>query len=248
MSNVTTILSKIESGDPAAAEQLLPLVYEELRKLAAARMAREQPGQTLQATALVHEAYLRLVKNDDQVAWDSRGHFFASAAEAMRRILLDNARRKQAQRHGGGRRRVDLDDGDLATRHTPDEMVALDDALSKLGTEDRQAAEIVKLRGIVPPIRFSSGAAEIPQSSIAELRKVLDGMRDLENVRLHLVGHADTQPLSAALARIYGDNEGLSYVGHLALGEGGAGDLGDGPSFRGLVFEGEAPIFALPTD
>jgi RNA polymerase sigma factor (TIGR02999 family) len=146
MSDVTRILSQIESGDPSAAEQLLPLVYEELRKLAARKMAQEAPGQTLQATALVHEAYLRLVDTEKARHWNSRGHFFAAAAEAMRRILVDNARRKQAQKRGGGQRRVELDDVDLATRHTPDEMVALDDALSKLGDEEPHAAEIVKLR------------------------------------------------------------------------------------------------------
>src|SRR5216684_7744786 len=109
MSEVTRILSSIESGDPQAAEELLPLVYEELRKLAAERMAQEMPGQTLQATALVHEAYLRLVDTEKAQHWNSRGHFFAAAAEAMRRILIENARRKRSQKHGGQRRRVDLD-------------------------------------------------------------------------------------------------------------------------------------------
>ena len=122
MSDVTRILSAIEEGDPSAAEQLLPLVYDELRKLAAERMAQEKPGQTLQATALVHEAYLRLVDVERAQPWNSRGHFFAAAAEAMRRILVENARRKHRHRHGGDRRRVSL--GDLpATERTPEDML-----------------------------------------------------------------------------------------------------------------------------
>jgi RNA polymerase sigma factor (TIGR02999 family) len=145
MNDVTRILSAIEQGDPLASEQLLPLVYEELRKLAEQRLAQEKPGQTLQATALVHEAYLRLVDVEKAEQWNSRGHFFAAAAEAMRRILVENARRKHRQRHGGGRRRVSL--GDLpAVDRTPEDLLILDDALTKLAAEDAEAADLVKLR------------------------------------------------------------------------------------------------------
>jgi RNA polymerase sigma factor (TIGR02999 family) len=146
MGDVTRILADIERGDPVAAEQLLPLVYAELRKLAAVRMAQERPGQTLQATALVHEAYLRLVGNDHSAPWNSRGHFFAAAAEAMRRILVDQARRKNAEIHGGDRPRVELSDGDWFSRASPEDLVDLDDSLSKLAEEDSLAAEISKLR------------------------------------------------------------------------------------------------------
>src|ERR671925_1081173 len=131
MSDVTRILSAIEGGDPHAAGELLPLVYEELRKLAAERMAQERPGQTLQATALVHEAYLRLVDVERAQRWDSRAHFFAAAAEAMRRLLIDRARRKRRPKHGGGRTRVSLDEA-LCLRETPDDLLALDEALQKL--------------------------------------------------------------------------------------------------------------------
>ena len=124
MTDVTHILSQIESGDPSAAEQLLPLVYEELRKLAAAKLAHEKPGQTLQATALVHEAYLRLVDVEKAQQWDSRGHFFAAAAEAMRRILVENARRKQRQRHGGGLEREQLKEAELTVDMPPDQLLA----------------------------------------------------------------------------------------------------------------------------
>jgi len=145
MSEVTRILSAIEEGDPHAAEQLLPLVYSELRLLAAQRLAQEKPGQTLQATALVHEAYLRLVGDGQGRHWDHRGHFFAAAAEAMRRILVDAARRKQAIRHGGGRRRVALRDYHLITE-SPDGLLALDDALTRFASEEPAKAELVKLR------------------------------------------------------------------------------------------------------
>jgi RNA polymerase sigma factor (TIGR02999 family) len=145
MNDVTRILSAIEQGDPSAADQLLPLVYDELRKLAAQRLAQEKPGQTLQPTALVHEAYLRLVEVERAQRWNSRGHFFAAAAEAMRRILVERARRKHRQRHGGGRRRVRL--GDLpAVERSPEDLLALDDALTKLAAEDPAAADLVKLR------------------------------------------------------------------------------------------------------
>jgi RNA polymerase sigma factor (TIGR02999 family) len=146
MGDVTRILAGIEHGDPAAAEQLLPLVYEELRSLAAQRLEREKPGQTLQATALVHDAYLRLVNAPEAQQWNSRGHFFAAAAEAMRRILVEQARRKQRERHGGGRRRVDLDTELCVTSEPDDSLVALDECLERLAKEDPQSAELVKLR------------------------------------------------------------------------------------------------------
>jgi RNA polymerase sigma factor (TIGR02999 family) len=146
MSEVTRILSAIEEGDPHAAEQLLPLVYEELRKLAAERMAQEKPGQTLQATALVHEAYLRLVDVDKVQRWNSRGHFFAAAAEAMRRILIETARRKQGPKQGGHLARQDLDAVDLAAPESPELVLALDEALQKLTEQDKSAAEVVRLR------------------------------------------------------------------------------------------------------
>jgi RNA polymerase sigma factor (TIGR02999 family) len=145
MNDVTRILSAIEQGDPLAAEQLLPLVYEELRKLAAQRLAQEKPGQTLEPTALVHEAYIRLVGDRPEQSWDHRGHFFAAAAEAMRRILVDAARRKQAIRHGGGRRRVALQDHQHITE-SPDDVLALDEALIRFAREEPAKAELVKLR------------------------------------------------------------------------------------------------------
>jgi RNA polymerase sigma factor (TIGR02999 family) len=146
MSEVTRILSAIEQGDPLAAEQLLPLVYDELRKLAAARLAQEKPGQTLQATALVHEAYLRLVDTEKAQHWNSRGHFFAAAAEAMRRILVQNARRKGRRKHGGGRIRIDMENLEVAAPEKAEELLALDEALGQLAAVDPQAAELVKLR------------------------------------------------------------------------------------------------------
>jgi len=146
MSDVTRILESIERGDPHASEQLLPLVYDELRKLAAALMAREAPGQTLQATALVHEAYLRLVGGESGRPWDGRGHFFAAAAEAMRRILVENARRKQGPRRGGGRLRLDLPDVGESTQVSPEDLLALDEALTRLAAVAPQKAELVKLR------------------------------------------------------------------------------------------------------
>ena len=146
MTDVTRILSAIEQGDPHAAEQLLPLVYDELRTLAAQKLAQEKPGQTLSATALVHEAYLRLVGEGEEPHWNSRGHFFAAAAEAMRRILVDNARRKHRAKHGGGRARVDLDDLEVAAPERRDDLLALDEALAQLAATDAQAAELVKLR------------------------------------------------------------------------------------------------------
>src|SRR5437763_8736907 len=146
MSEVTRVLAAIDQGDPAAAEQLLPLVYDELRQLAAQKLAQERSGQTLQATALVHEAYLRLVDVEQVQRWDSRGHFFAAAAEAMRRILIDNARRRGRVKRGGGRKRVDLDDVDLVSAAGPDELLVIDEAIAKLAAEDPQAARLVRLR------------------------------------------------------------------------------------------------------
>jgi RNA polymerase sigma factor (TIGR02999 family) len=146
MNQVTRILSDLQQGDPHAARELLPLVYEELRKLAAQRLAQESAGQTLQATALVHEAYLRLVDVDHALPWDGRGHFFAAAAEAMRRILIDNARRKRRPKHGGDLRRVDLDEAIAVTESASDDLLALDEALNKLAAEEPVKAELVKLR------------------------------------------------------------------------------------------------------
>ena len=146
MNDVTQILSQIESGDPRAAEQLLPLVYDELRKLAAARLAQEKPGQTLQATALVHEAYVRLIGGDGQTEWNSRGHFFGAAAEAMRRILVDNARRKSGPKAGGGMQRVELSQIDPEIQSSEIDLIALHDALDRLAIKDARKAELVKLR------------------------------------------------------------------------------------------------------
>src|SRR5258707_10233745 len=145
MSYVTRILEAIQHGDGRAADELLPLVYEELRKLAAHKMANERPGQTLQPTALVHEAWLRLTGGANQ-EWNGRGNFFAAAAEAMRRILVENARRKRRVKHGGDRQRITLLDEDLAIHDSPDELLALDAALTKLALEDSTAAQLVKLR------------------------------------------------------------------------------------------------------
>jgi RNA polymerase sigma factor (TIGR02999 family) len=146
MNEITQVLERIQRGEPSAAEELLPLVYEELRKLAAQRMAKEGPDQTLQPTALVHEAYLRLVDVDQQQRWDGRGHFFAAAAEAMRRILVERARRKKAVKHGGGRRRLDADTVTIAAPEYEDDLVAINDALDRLTALDPAKAELVKLR------------------------------------------------------------------------------------------------------
>ncbi len=146
MNDVTRILSAIDRGDPEAAEALLPLVYDELRRLASQRLAQEKPGQTLQATALVHEAYLRLVGDHEARRWDNRGHFLAAAAEAMRRILVDNARRKRADKHGGRLERQDIADVDIASPIPSEDLLALDEALKKLEAEDPVKAQLVKLR------------------------------------------------------------------------------------------------------
>jgi RNA polymerase sigma factor (TIGR02999 family) len=146
MTEVTRILSAIGQGDPHAAEQLLPLVYHELRQLAAQKLAQEKPGQTLQATALVHEAYLRLAGNGEEPRWDNRRHFFAAAAEAMRRILVENARRKQTHKHGGGRQRRDLDAEALVAPEPDVDLLALDAALDRLAEQDPLKAKLVELR------------------------------------------------------------------------------------------------------
>jgi RNA polymerase sigma factor (TIGR02999 family) len=146
MTDVTHILSQIEQGDPSAADQLLPLVYDELRRLAAARLGNEKPGHTLQATALVHDAYLRLVDVGKAQHWNSRGHFFGAAAEAMRRILVDQARRKQSQKRGAGREREPLEDAEIVAPEPSLDVLAVSEALQRFETIDRPAAELVKLR------------------------------------------------------------------------------------------------------
>jgi RNA polymerase sigma factor (TIGR02999 family) len=156
--HVTRLLRRIEAGDRQATEELLPVVYQELRKLARSRMARERPGQTLTPTALVHEAYLRLVK-DETLGWDNRGHFFAAAAEAMRRILIERARRYASRRHGGGQERVTLGDAASPESIPPEELLALDEALTRLEAKDRAMADVVKLR-------FFSGLT-VPETAAA---------------------------------------------------------------------------------
>ncbi len=146
MTDVTQILSLIENGDPSAAETLLPLVYDELRNLAAVRLAQEQPGQTIQATALVHEAYLRLVDVERAQHWNSRGHFFGVAAEAMRRIMINRARDRQRLKRGGTARRIDLDKIELALETPDEDLLALDEVLQRLAEENQECAELVKLR------------------------------------------------------------------------------------------------------
>ena len=148
VSDITQILERVEQGDGKASEELLPLVYEELRRLAAHKMANEAAGQTLQPTALVHEAWLRLVGNQEQ-QWNGRAHFFGAAAEAMRRILIENARRKGAQRHGGGKARLDVHEIEIAAPAKDEELLALSDALEKFAVRDKQKAELVKLRYFV---------------------------------------------------------------------------------------------------
>lgn len=159
MSNVTQILSQIECGDPSAAERLLPLVYEELRKLAAIRLAQEKPGQTLQATALVHDAYIRLVDGERAQQWNSRGHFFAAAAEAMRRILVERARRKDRVRHGGELERQDAAEAELVADERLAEILKVDAALDDLAEQDPRAAELVKLRFFVGMTNAEAAAA-----------------------------------------------------------------------------------------
>jgi RNA polymerase sigma factor (TIGR02999 family) len=169
MSDVTHVLNAIEAGDPSAAEQLLPLVYDELRKLAAQKMAHESPGQTLQATALVHDVYLRLVDVDKAQQWNSRGHFFAAAAEAMRRILIDGARHKQTGKAGGGRHRLDLDAVEpVRVDGNDDRLLALDNALRLLEAEDPRKAQLVKLRFFAGLTAEQAAAALGVSTSTAE--------------------------------------------------------------------------------
>jgi RNA polymerase sigma factor (TIGR02999 family) len=169
MTDVTRILSALAQGDPQAAAQLLPLVYDELRQLAAQRLAQEKPGQTLQATALVHEAYLRLVGGEQPQDWDGRRHFFAAAAEAMRRILIDRARHKQTRKAGGGRRRLDLDAIEPALEEeNGDRLLALDEALGQLEAEDPRKAELVKLRFFAGLTAGQAAAALGVSTSTAE--------------------------------------------------------------------------------
>jgi RNA polymerase sigma factor (TIGR02999 family) len=159
MSEITRILSAIEQGDSQAANQLLPLVYDELRRLAAQKLANEKPGQTLSATALVHEAYLRLVGSGEESRWNSRGHFFAAAAEAMRRILINRARDKMRDKRGGGWKRIDLDQLTVADQANDEELLALDDCLERLAQEDPASAELVKLRFFVGLTQEEAAAA-----------------------------------------------------------------------------------------
>jgi RNA polymerase sigma factor (TIGR02999 family) len=165
MNDVTRILFAIEQGDPTAAEQLLPLLYQELRRLAAQKLAQEKPGQTLQATALVHEAYLRLVGGEDR-HWNGRGHFFAAAAEAMRRILVERARRRKRLKRGGGLNRVDLDGPELSYQSSGEDVLAIDDALQKLAADNPDAANLVRLRYFAGlSVEEAARAAGIPRST-----------------------------------------------------------------------------------
>lgn len=198
MSDVTLILSQIESGDPTAAEKLLPLVYDELRKLAAAKLVQERPGQTLQATALVHEAYLRLVRVEGQAqSWDNRGHFFAAAAEAMRRILVESARRKGRVRHGGEAQRVDLDPDWVSHPDRRDDLLALDDALARLEQVDGRKASLVKLRYF--------GGLTMPEAANALGISLATAERDWSYARVWLLRELgepmDSLPLAALIRR-----------------------------------------------
>jgi RNA polymerase sigma factor (TIGR02999 family) len=166
MSEVTRILAAVEQGDPCAAEQLLPLVYEELRKLAAQKLSHEKPNQTLEATALVHEAYVRLVDVEQVPHWNSRGHFFAAAAEAMRRILVEQARRKRRVKHGGGRERAELNEALVVHQAADDQLLAIHDALDQLAQQDAQAAELVKLRFFAGlSVEQAAAALGLPRST-----------------------------------------------------------------------------------
>jgi len=163
MSDVTRILAAIEQGDARAADELLPLVYQELRRLAAQKISREPPGQTLQATALVHEAYIRLVGSQAQ-NWSGRTHFFTAAAEAMRRILIDNARRKQRLKRGGGQQKVDINEAELAIEAPSDDLIALDEALDKLAKTDKIKADLVKLRYFAGlTLEQAAGLLDLPE-------------------------------------------------------------------------------------
>ena len=190
MSDVTRILSAIEQGDPSAAEQLLPLVYNELRQLAAQKLAHEKPGQTLQATALVHEAYLRLVGGEPDAHWNSRGHFFAAAAEAMRRILVEQARHKRSAKGGGQLQRVELHEEQLAAPSGNVDLIALDEALNKLAQHDCRKAELVKLR-FFGGLTIHQAAAAL---GIAESTADADWAYAKAWLRLELGDAADQRP------------------------------------------------------
>jgi len=190
MSEVTRILSAIEQGDPRAAEQLLPLVYDELRKLAAQRLAQEKPGQTLEATALVHEAYLRLAGKSEEQHWNSRGHFFAAAAEAMRRILVEQARHKRSAKAGGQLQRVELHDEQLAAPSRNVDLIALDEALDKLAGQDSRKAELVKLR-FFAGLTIGQAAAAL---GIAESTADADWAYAKSWLRLELADASDSRP------------------------------------------------------
>ena len=187
MNDVTRLLNAIAHDDPQAAGRLLPLVYDELRRLAAQRLAQEKPGQTLQATALVHEAYLRLVGKGDEPPWNGRGHFFAAAAEAMRRILVDNARRKQSRKRGGDLARQDLDGLEIACPEIPEDLLALDEALTKLAATDKTAADLVHLR-------FFAG---LPLPEVAQTTRHLPtNGGSVVGVRPRLAAPGDARPRS----------------------------------------------------
>jgi RNA polymerase sigma factor (TIGR02999 family) len=185
MSNVTRILSQIDQGDPQTAERLLPLVYDELRALARAKLAQEKPGQTLQATALVHEAYIRLVDVEQAQNWDSRAHFFAAAAESMRRILINNAIRKQRLKHGGDIRRVDLDENVTVSDSFDENILALSEALNRLSEVDKTAAEVVKLK-------YFAGLSILQIADLLELSpRTADRCWAYARAWLHRALHAD---------------------------------------------------------
>ena len=229
MTDVTRILSAIEQGDPHAAEQLLPLVYEELRKLAAAKMAQEKPGQTLQATALVHEAYIRLVDVEKAQHWDSRGHFFAAAAEAMRRILVNNALRKRCPKHGGDRQRVDLGANLALSRSSDDEILALNEALAKLDAVDKNSAEVVKLKyfaGLSIPqiaalLGISPRTADRPLGVRAGLAspRTVRGMRE-SRILLEFFGVIRYENLNCLLELIFHEGTGYGRTRDLRPGVG----------------------------
>ena len=192
MNDVTRILSEVEQGDPHAAEQLLPLVYDELRKLAAQKLAQEKPGQTLQATALVHEAYLRLLDGDEVRSWNSRGHFFGAAAEAMRRILVERARHKQSLKAGGGRRREDLPDIELPAAGPHLDLLALHDALAKLEQRDKRRAELVKLR-FFAGLTIAEAAEALGVSASTAVRKIDFSDQDCSVMAASLAGRSCTE-------------------------------------------------------
>jgi RNA polymerase sigma factor (TIGR02999 family) len=194
MTDVTRILAALERGEPHTARQLLPLVYDELRRLAARNLAEEKPGQTLQATALVHEAYLRLVGHSDEPRWDNRGHFFAAAAEAMRRILVENVRRKRSLKRGGGRERAELADAQLTAPEPAEDLLALDEALDRLATKDPVKAELVKLRYFVG--MTIEEAAEVLRISPATAKRYWTYSRTW--LHQQIASDADEPPLAPA--------------------------------------------------